>query len=583
MLFVTLAVGSVLAITLLNARDSTFALVRDKAALALTQMEASIAGLLDPVENAADKLSDLFAAGTLGFGDNRERTVDSLTGALVALPQAVAIAYARHDGPSLIVARTPEGIREVEVIPSSAKRIALALERAATLEAPAWVEPVWLPVLNQPIIAVVAPVTRDGVRLGAVVASVTLGAFDTFLDRQQAAGALRAFVLYDRKYVLGHPNSRGIRIERGTETGEVPLPTIENLQDRALDLLDGDSELIEALLDPPAIADARLGDRHVVLMRDIAGRGTKPWTLGLVFDRNQVGAELQRLMMTAIAGAALLLVAIALAWLASRTLAGRIAALAEAADRLRSLDTGAPPVPHSRVRELDNAAEAFNAMSGALAWFVTYVPRALVERLMQRGSAATVTQSVDATVMFTDIRGFSTLAQDLPAGATADLLNHHFELLAAEIEATGGTVDKYIGDGLMAFWGAPEPRADHAAAALAAAAAIGRALAADNARREAEGIATIAVRIGLHSGTVVVGNIGSRSRLNYTIVGDTVNVAARLEQLAKELAPEADCTILLSDTVRAACGDGWPLADCGRHALRGRAGTLRVWRLESAI
>jgi len=70
---------------------------------------------------------------------------------------------------------------------------------------------------------------------------------------------------------------------------------------------------------------------------------------------------------------------------------------------------------------------------------------------MQRGDSATAAQAVEVTVMFTDIRGFSTLSQDLPAGATASLLNNHFELLAAEIEATGGTVDKYIGDGLMAF------------------------------------------------------------------------------------------------------------------------------------
>lgn len=81
----------------------------------------------------------------------------------------------------------------------------------------------------------------------------------------------------------------------------------------------------------------------------------------------------------------------------------------------------------------------------------------------------------------------------------------------------------------------------------------------------------------------MVGNIGSRSRLNYTIVGGAVNVAARLEQLAKELAPEADCTILLSNTVRAECAPNWPLADCGQHALRGRAGTLLVWRLDSSI
>ncbi|MBM3559820.1 MAG: adenylate/guanylate cyclase domain-containing protein, partial [Alphaproteobacteria bacterium] len=117
---------------------------------------------------------------------------------------------------------------------------------------------------------------------------------------------------------------------------------------------------------------------------------------------------------------------------------------------------------------------------------------------------------------------------------------------------------------------------DNAAAALAAAAAIAKALAADNARRDAEGIVTIAVRIGLHSGTVVVGNIGSRSRLNYTIVGDTVNVAARLEQLGKEIAATDDCVVLLSDAVRDACQPASPLVDCGAHALRGRAGTLRA-------
>lgn len=178
--------------------------------------------------------------------------------------------------------------------------------------------------------------------------------------------------------MLGHPDSRGIRVDPGAGSTDIPLPSVTDLQDRALDLIDGGSERIDELLDPPAIIDARLGDRHVVLLRDIAGRGPRQWTLGLVFARKQVGAELHQLAMTAIAGACLLVAAILLAWLASRVLAGRIATLTAAADRLRNLNTAAAPVPPSRVRELDNAAEAFNAMAGALAWFVTYVPRTLV-------------------------------------------------------------------------------------------------------------------------------------------------------------------------------------------------------------
>ena len=104
----------------------------------------------------------------------------------------------------------------------------------------------------------------------------------------------------------------------------------------------------------------------------------------------------------------------------------------------------------SRLRELDEASDAFNRMTTGLRWFETYVPRQLVHRLMARNSLVESEQK-KVTVMFTDIDGFSTLTEHMPAAETAATLNEHFAILVECIEAKGGTVDKYIGDSVMAF------------------------------------------------------------------------------------------------------------------------------------
>ena len=127
-------------------------------------------------------------------------------------------------------------------------------------------------------------------------------------------------------------------------------------------------------------------------------------------------------------------------------------------------------------------------------------------------------------------------------------------------------VDKFIGDAVMALWNAIDDQADHAARAVRAALAIAAAMREDNAGARSP----VRLRIGLHSGPVVVGNIGTATRMNYTVVGDTVNVAQRLEVLAKELLPGAEVAILLSAATAAALPPDLRLTSLGRHQLRGR-------------
>jgi class 3 adenylate cyclase len=239
------------------------------------------------------------------------------------------------------------------------------------------------------------------------------------------------------------------------------------------------------------------------------------------------------------------------------------------------------PLPGSRIRELDEQARAFNSMTRALRWFEAYVPKPLARHLLKSGDTRDVeSEQRHLTVMFTDIAGFSTASQAKSAAAVADYLNRHFGIVNACIEAEGGIVDKYIGDSVMAFWGAPEKLKNRAERACRAALAIRAAIERDNAECRARGTPETRMRIGIHSGDATVGNIGSAARINYTIIGDMVNVGQRIEQLAKVLAPKGGAVaILVSETTRADLGPDLSPRPLGRHKLRGREGEMEIFAL----
>ncbi|MYF87564.1 MAG: adenylate/guanylate cyclase domain-containing protein [Rhodospirillaceae bacterium] len=186
----------------------------------------------------------------------------------------------------------------------------------------------------------------------------------------------------------------------------------------------------------------------------------------------------------------------------------------------------------------------------------------------------------DITVMFTDIAGFSSVSEDLSAPEVAALVNRHFEIVAGCIEAEDGTVDKFIGDSVMAFWGAPDAQPDAAGRACRAALAIADGIRAENVQRQAAGEAPLGIRIGIHSGSATVGNIGSPGRINYTIIGDAVNVGQRLEQLGKTLCPDgSETAILISGDTAAGLGPEFAPKPAGRHRVKGRAGEVDVFTL----
>ena len=206
--------------------------------------------------------------------------------------------------------------------------------------------------------------------------------------------------------------------------------------------------------------------------------------------------------------------------------------------------------------------------------FGQYVPPELVGEMNQDPARYTMSaRATELTVMFADVRGFTTLSEKMEPAALGELMNTLLTELSRVIRADHlGTIDKYIGDCVMAFWGAPIDRPDHAAAATAAALDMQKALTALLPSLTVPEGAHIAVGIGLNSGKAVVGNMGSAYRMAYTVLGDTVNTASRLEGLTKAYG----AAIVVGESVRAAAPDGYLWCELDWVRVKGRDTPLAI-------
>ncbi|MCF6321954.1 MAG: adenylate/guanylate cyclase domain-containing protein [Rhizobiaceae bacterium] len=582
---VGLSVGLVLFMSVATNFSNTISLLNDRAVTLIDGMERSIRTETDQAERAVRALAILYEEENLQIGaldqtsdNNRQAVLKSI---IVATPVVEALLIYDLEGRRSGVFRTPEGsFGPIPFARGNDDELNSLLSvnpiETGAIE-PLWGEPV---VLNNTLYHNVGyPLERNGKIYGYAVAAIGQDTMNRIITGLGRDNETTAFILTADNKVLAHS-----RIPQAfDDRSEISL---DEFPDAALQQLATARKLNDfAITNHQNMTVYESGNDlrrsgNVFITRELSGYSVKPYRLGAYFPKTEVGTEIQRAMASAFAGLAALALAVLASFFLSRRLSRPMHKIAKVANDFSNLRLdNFSPLPSSRIREIDEQSKAMNSMHTTLIEFSHYVPRTLVKRLMAPDSSAARSVEREITILFADIVGFTSMSEDLNATETASLLNSHFTMLCRQITKYHGTLDKFIGDGLMAFWGAPDADNDQAANALNAARDIVEIFEQNNAKRNKDGLPPLRLRIGIHTGRVVVGNIGGDGRHNYTLVGDAVNVAHRLEQFGRQHIGDANYIILASGITWEAAGKPQFLQPIGMQKLRGRAALIKVYAM----
>jgi adenylate cyclase len=306
--------------------------------------------------------------------------------------------------------------------------------------------------------------------------------------------------------------------------------------------------------------------------------GTQDWRVVVVVAEDELPGvtEQQRLRVRLLAFVAALSTVILVGGALTLHTVGRgLHQISLSSSRMREFDF-TPASPGATFKDMEDVMGSLELAKTAMRAMSKYVPVDLVRLLYRTGQEPRLGgELMPVSLLFSDIKGFTTLAERLPPNELARVLGRYFEVMSAAVQGCGGTIDKYIGDAIMAVWNVPTPTAEHprrACEAALAAQAAGEALFAS---AEWQGRAPLVTRFGLHTAEVLVGHFGAPDRLSYTCLGDGVNLAARLEGLNKQYGT----TLLASDAVRQAAGPAFAFRFLDVVAVSGKGEAVRVHEL----
>ena len=555
-----LALGIVIFGSFMTAGKNTQDLMSERTNLILDYLTEEVRDFLGPAERALQTTAELFAA----HGDDMDTIDGVVRGIQRSLPQIIGIGIITNGTHLRIIGDVPKGMVREQIFPES------IFEHAAgepENDGVYWVDPVYSPEIDETFLNARLHLPDVDGMSRTLVTGVRIDVIAGLLNQLAEKIGQQVFILHGRDHVVAHTGFHADDYDLGIHQ---PLPRLDQIDDKYLRHIWQDGRHKIKIFDGQIDGEAWVVPAHDYaygyIYRDIPDFATLPWIVGLYLNLRDNDDEITRLFRSAGIALAISIVAILLTLKLGKKLSLPVERLAARAEAIRGLDaTALEPLPESRIRELNEASMAFNAMGSALHWFETYLPKRLVAQLMQHGSPDNVlSEEREVTIMFTDIVAFSSRANMLTPAQTAAFLNGHFDQLSACVAAEDGVIDKYIGDSMMAFWGAPQIQPDHAERAIAAALRIREALAGGD----------VGLRIGIHTGKALVGNIGANDRLNYTVVGDAVNIAQRIEQHGRAVMSDNNVTILISRATIAQCAvDGQSM---GSVTLRGQNAAIEL-------
>ncbi len=412
---------------------------------------------------------------------------------------------------------------------------------------------------------------------GVLAADILLSSLDDFLKAQRITPGARAVLIDDSGAVASAGGLSELLRKRGTKRQNVEIAPPH------LDVLDYPP--LEAAMaawrgEPGAHEIVTVAGRtYIASIRPVASlaQGLHVVTIAPL---DEFFGTIEKLRLRSLVYAlAIAVFAALLALLMGRRVARKLASVAGEARKIREFELDPSPPITSRLIEIDQLGDAIARAKSAVRDFARYVPRSLVRQLIKSGATLELGgERRELAILFTDIVDFTKLSERADPAVLMRNASRYLAALSSAIAEHGGTIDKYIGNSIMAFWNAPMADPDpvvHACEAVLACREANRAL---DAVFVAGGWPAMRTRYGLHVGEVVVGNIGSEDRLNYTAVGAAVNLASRLESLNTHYGTE----VLVSEAVVARAGDRFLFRRVDRVLPKGLAEPLTVYSLVGA-
>jgi adenylate cyclase len=414
-------------------------------------------------------------------------------------------------------------------------------------------------------VALAGPIDVNQKRAGVLAIMIELTRVSNFLSQLTVGKSAGAFILDRDGAAVAAPDSEADELN-ALKTNHPLFPVAVGAIQQAGSGYDTDKgQAFHTRL-------TRDGKAYEAVLTPISFPG---WSLVTVVPESEFLGPVQDTIRKLLIGLAILIIIAGLlsAWLAQRLIALPLIKVVNEVRHVERFDLDKVERHSSQLTEIENLSTAIADMALGLAAFRKYIPADLVKRLISEGAGARLGGVVrPMSVMFVDLAGFTGMSERL-GDRVIPLLSRYFDAVSAEVQGNGGTIDKFIGDAVMAFWGAPALNPDHAVDCCRAALACQRAVRekglVDDENRP------VKIRIGINSGDMLVGNIGSEFRLNYTVIGDAVNVASRLEGTNKIYGSE----IIIGPETRRLAGNHIFVRELDRLAVYGRAGGLQIYEL----
>ena len=430
-------------------------------------------------------------------------------------------------------------------------------------EGPQWFKVLDHPIGQRPSIAFAGPIEVYQERQGVLAIIIEYTRFANFLAQLEVGRTGTAFIFDDSGELIAAPDKEADELHPA-RSQETLLPLARMVLAQA-----GDADRKEAWR---GRMTSRGGEAYEVALTSLPFPG---WSLATVIPEAEflgpVETTLRRLIIGLSAGA--LLAALLSAWLVRSVIAAPLARVVGEIRHVEDFELDRVRRHPSRLAEISSLSGAIAEMAAGLSAFRKFIPADLVRSLLSQGVEAKPGGSIQQlTVMFIDVAGFTGLSERM-GDRVVSLLSRYLDAVSEVIVANGGTIDKFIGDAVMAFWGAPTAQQDHALRCCRAALACRQAIeAADVCDDQGD---PLQIRIGVNSGRMLVGNIGSELRLNYTVIGDAVNVASRLEGASKQYGTQ----ILIGAETRRLIGDAFIVREIDSIVVYGRTEGLAVYEL----